>query len=189
MKKKAFELLEIRERNQLDFDIKSFENSHNVTFPICYRLFIENFTGNWASSEKLENEFMVPELHELRNFKTFSYSPNPNEIGIQNLLTLEQMERVLPEFEQNETIKKLGMCPVAIDTAGSYFMVGLTNANLDKIFFYSFFSDSPPQQIATNIFEFIRCLEMNPLNESLFKTEYSKFYKNWDEGYWRVNEG
>ncbi len=166
-------------------DIKLIESSLGFSLPPLYKLFIETF---YVGEKNLFTEkVFISSLGYFRDLSYYYFLHNGETIGFSYFINIEKAIEVYSSNYLTDYHYERNYFPFAVSDGGGL-CVGTKDEEIDKIVW-----DDPYggyQVIANNVFEFIRGIKVDFLEEeNLYGgIKYSQLYKNYGEYFYRVRE-
>jgi hypothetical protein len=178
--KNGFELLKSRMLNN-EIDFTALEKRYGVSIPPLFKVF--------ASSFILGDELIYTDRYKTREMEFFYasyfvYKPNTEVrfAGFNNVEKAIGLIEVLDVWKENKYIP-IGHCGF-----NGAVLLGTQGTEEDKIILHNLDSKIEFVNLCDNIFEFVRGLFLEPIEESGLKDGimFEQLYKNWGEDFWRV---
>jgi hypothetical protein len=182
--KRGFELLKTRSLTEA-LDIPSIEERYNIRVPPLYRLFCETF--HLGDDSILVDKYINPKnTSDLRYCSFYSYIKD-REVRFAGFNSLEnalEYSKNTDEWIENKYI------PIGHVGFNGAILLGTTESDADKIILHNFDLSPEYTTLASDIFQFVRELVLEPIpeNDLAGGVTFSLLYKNWNEDFWRINE-
>lgn len=184
------ELLKTRSiDDKVNFD--AFIQYYKQSPPPIYKIFMETYDVG-RDKRKGVGVYIDSEDH-VYNIVTMRYKGNAEDyIGLYDLLSIEESIQAMENaFEEEDEIYNMNLVPFGECFDNMLLMVGTGADNLDKVYLENtshFKGDKRFLFVADHVFEFIQRLyyEKNKARKFFGVEDYSEFYKNWGEDFWRI---
>jgi len=163
---------------------------------ICCKLELPTLFRQFVSLFKFGNELFIHDKYYVKKYDDLfscSYQKFPSKIDFEldSLLSLEEIfdhweKRIGYGVEDYEN----GYLRIGTINRGGAIFVGTKGNDFEKIIVNIWDFDPCYFELADNIMEFIKKIEIAPVDESdlIDGIVFSQLYKNWGEDFWRVRE-
>ena len=178
--KRGFELLPIRQIKD-SIDIGKIEADYSIKLPPLYRIFVETFV---LGEDLIRSDKYMSSNGSLFHASYFVYEINKEMMfgGFNDLDKTLSLKDEVEEWSSN------GYLPIGYCGFNGGIVLGTEGDKADQIILHDFDGETEFTQIADNIFEFVRGLVLESVDENHLKdnAKFDQLYKNWGEDFWRV---
>jgi hypothetical protein len=167
-------------------DVTSLENKYGFQLPPIYKLFAETYL--LGEENIFRDTFLLEIYNDYFYCKSYQFLFNEIDIGFSHFVEIEKAFKVYSSGGLSDLDYEKQWFPIA-SSGGDGLSVGTQGEERDKIFF-SNADGIYPQIIANNVFEFIRGIKIEKIEEDKLygNVKYNQLYKNFNEDFWRVQK-
>lgn len=180
--RRGFELLTTRQIKG-SIDIGKIEAEYSVKLPPLYRIFVETFV---LGEDLIKSDKYISSNGSLFHASYFIYEINKEVMfgGFNDL------DKTLSLKDEDEKWSSNGYLPIGYCGFNGGIVLGTEGDKADKVILHDFDGEMEFTHLANNIFEFVRGLVLEPVDENHLKgdVKFEQLYRNWGENFWRVRE-
>jgi hypothetical protein len=178
-------ILKYRDSHE-NVNIHELQIKYSIMLPPIYKVFAETFCLGEANV--IRETYFSKKLNDYFDCKSYNFLFNNENIGFSHFIEIENAFEVYASGGLSDLMYEQKYFPIA-SSDGNGLYVGTMGSDTDKIL-WDGADGNLPKIISNNIFEFIRCIDIEDVKEEFLygNVKHSQLYKNYGEDFWRVRD-